>query len=105
MSNILYIDTSSKDKTRIFLKTNKKKDFIECLSKKYNSQSCLIIIDEILRKNGLAVRDLSEIRVKKGSGSFTGLRVGVSIANALSFLLKIPVNDKKIGEYETAVYN
>lgn len=105
MPNILYIDTSSKDKTRIVLKMNKKKDFIESLSKKYNSQSCLIIIDRILRKNGLTVWDLSTIKVKKGPGSFTGLRVGVSVANTLSFLTKIPINDKKIGEYETAVYN
>jgi hypothetical protein len=31
--------------------------------------------------------------------------VGVAIANALGFLLKIPVNNKKVGELEEPVYN
>ncbi len=48
---------------------------------------------------------LKEIRVNTGPGSFTGLRVGASIANALGFLLKISVNSKKIGEGVFPIYN
>ncbi|MFH1536127.1 MAG: hypothetical protein ABIC96_03620 [Patescibacteria group bacterium] len=36
------------------------------------------------------------IEVETGPGSFTGLRVGVSVANALGFALNIPVNGKKM---------
>ncbi|MDD5147084.1 MAG: hypothetical protein PHV63_00840 [Candidatus Daviesbacteria bacterium] len=41
-------------------------------------------------------KDLDGIEVETGPGSFTGLRVGVSVANALGFALEIPVNGKKI---------
>jgi tRNA threonylcarbamoyladenosine biosynthesis protein TsaB len=41
---------------------------------------------------------IKEIEVNLGPGSFTGLRVGVSVANALAWTLKVPVNGKKIGE-------
>ncbi|MBI2019279.1 hypothetical protein HYS95_01250 [Candidatus Daviesbacteria bacterium] len=41
-------------------------------------------------------RDLEGIEVETGPGSFTGLRVGVSVANALGFALGIPVNGKKL---------
>jgi tRNA threonylcarbamoyladenosine biosynthesis protein TsaB len=43
----------------------------------------------------LKFKDLAKIQVKTGPGSFTGLRVGVSTANALGFSLGIPVNGKK----------
>ena len=41
-------------------------------------------------------KDLKEVEVEIGPGSFTGLRVGVSVANALGYSLNIPVNGKKI---------
>ena len=41
-------------------------------------------------------KDLDGIEVETGPGSFTGLRVGVSVANALGFELDIPVNGKKL---------
>ena len=41
---------------------------------------------------------IDAIEVNAGPGSFTGLRVGASIANALSFALGIPVNGKPLGE-------
>jgi tRNA threonylcarbamoyladenosine biosynthesis protein TsaB len=48
-----------------------------------------------LRKNNFEVKDIKEIEVNTGPGSFTGLRVGISVANTLGFVLKIPVNGKK----------
>jgi tRNA threonylcarbamoyladenosine biosynthesis protein TsaB len=35
--------------------------------------------------------DLTGVVVYKGPGSFTGLRIGISVANALSYSLNIPV--------------
>jgi len=43
----------------------------------------------LLRK--LKLSDLEGIVVYKGPGSFTGLRIGMSMANALAYSLKIPI--------------
>lgn len=45
-----------------------------------------------LKSENMTIKDITEIEVNVNSGSFTGTRIGVSIANALGFALKIPVN-------------
>ena len=62
---------------------------------KLGSQVLLPMIIKILKKNELDLKDLTAIEVNLGPGSFTGTRVGVSVANALGFALDIPVNGKK----------
>lgn len=63
--------------------------------REYGSQVLLPMIEKILKKQKLDFKDLQSIEVETGPGSFTGLRVGVSVANALGFALEIPVNGKK----------
>lgn len=48
-------------------------------------------IDELLRKGGKSLKDVSAIVVRTGPGSFTGTRVGVTIGNALSWALGVPI--------------
>jgi tRNA threonylcarbamoyladenosine biosynthesis protein TsaB len=48
-------------------------------------------IQEILDKSSISYKDLQAIAIYKGPGSFTGLRIGVSAANALAYALDIPV--------------
>jgi tRNA threonylcarbamoyladenosine biosynthesis protein TsaB len=48
-----------------------------------------------LSEADLKKSDLNEIKVATGPGSYTGLRVGVAVANALAFALGIPVNGKE----------
>lgn len=45
-----------------------------------------------LEKENFHQEDITEISVNPGPGSFTGTRIGVSIANALGFALGIKVN-------------
>jgi tRNA threonylcarbamoyladenosine biosynthesis protein TsaB len=92
----LYIDTSQREEIIISLggeifKTN---------SKKEKSQRLLPFIDEVLKKKKLTLKDLTEIKVNTGPGSFTGLKVGVSVAQALGFSLGIPVNGKDMKKGE-----
>ena len=49
------------------------------------------IIDELLAPTGIRKNDIELIAVSRGPGSFTGLRVGITLAKALSFALGIPV--------------
>lgn len=105
MSKILIIDTSDNKKIIIGLEIDGKKEILISKSKNIRSQKTLLLIEKILKDKKIPVNELSEIRVNKGPGSFTGLRVGISIANAISFFLKIPINGNVIGYLEEPVYN
>lgn len=48
-------------------------------------------IIEILNKSSISPSELSAILIFKGPGSFTGLRIGFSAANALAYSLSIPI--------------
>ena len=48
-------------------------------------------IQAFLAENNASTQKLSGIIVFSGSGSFTGLRIGATVANALAYSHKIPV--------------
>lgn len=48
-------------------------------------------IIELLRSHSQSVQDLDGIVGFAGPGSFTGLRIGLTVANALAYALKKPV--------------
>lgn len=48
-------------------------------------------LTELLDGQGLALNDINAIVVYKGPGSFTGLRIGLSVANALAASYDIPI--------------
>lgn len=90
----LLIDTSDNTKTIVGLDEKR----LEKATGADKSQQVLLLIDKILKDNGKVLSDLTEIEVVVGPGSFTGLRVGVAVANALAWALKIPVNGEKMVE-------
>jgi len=90
----LFIDTSDNTKTIVGLD----EDRLEKPSDPDKSQQVLSLINQILKKNQKTIKDLTKIEVETGPGSFTGLRVGLAVANALGWALKIPVNGKKPGQ-------
>jgi len=92
----LYIDTSKKDEISVFLNG----EVFKTSSKKEKSQKLLPFIDEVLKKKRVGLKDLTEIGVNVGPGSFTGLKVGVSIAQTLGWVLDIPVNGKNLRKGE-----
>jgi len=55
------------------------------------SEKLLPAIQEILRRRGAALADLRAIFVATGAGSYTSLKVGAAVANALGYALDIPV--------------
>ena len=93
----LYIDTSDSSKTTVALIVDEvRKEYIEVTDKETKSQNILPLIENALQSEKLALKDLTAIQVYPGPGSFTGVRVGVTVANTLGWILKIPVNGKKI---------
>ena len=55
------------------------------------AQSLLGKINELLVSYSVGLEDLSGLLVFRGPGSFTGLRIGITVANTLSYSLGIPV--------------
>lgn len=48
-------------------------------------------ISQMLELQKLELNDVGGLVVYTGPGSFTGLRIGISLANALSYSLEIPI--------------
>ncbi|MDB5181827.1 MAG: hypothetical protein JWP13_590 [Candidatus Saccharibacteria bacterium] len=48
-------------------------------------------IQRLLEDNGQTLQNLDGIVGFKGPGSFTGLRIGFTVANALSYALGVPI--------------
>lgn len=48
-------------------------------------------LEEILNKSSSSLDDIGGIVAFKGPGSFTGLRIGLSVANALAYGLQVPI--------------
>lgn len=93
--NTLYIDT--RDNSEIVIRLDSDGDIFELKSEanKDKAQNALPMIEQVLSKAGIKVSDIDEINVEAGSGSYTGVRVGVAIANALSFSGSIKLNGKE----------
>lgn len=96
--NIIYIDTTDNTKVVVGLTVGQKTETVERPLDTRKAQVVLPLIQELLKKHNLQMADIESIEVNPGPGSFTGVRVGVSIANALGFALGIPVNGKKTEE-------
>lgn len=48
-------------------------------------------ITGLLKSKKMDWRDIEGVVVYKGPGSFTGLRIGISVANALAYGLDVPI--------------
>ena len=87
----LFIDTSLSDVSIALLKDNK------IISKKVesipneHSKYAITYIDEVLRKADIKPSDVNQIMVVNGPGSFTGIRIGLTIAKIYAYLLDIKV--------------
>lgn len=48
-------------------------------------------IDELLKRNGKSLKDVRGVVCFQGPGSFTGLRIGLTVANTLAYALTVPI--------------
>ena len=84
------------DSSNIYLSVGLKKDRKLIDSIFYNAwqrQSELMVteIDNILKRNNVDKKDLDAVVVGIGPGSYTGVRIGVTIAKTIAYALKIKV--------------
>lgn len=56
-----------------------------------HSELLTVFIEELFRESGFSPNQLDAVAVSKGPGSYTGLRIGVSVAKGLCYSLGIPL--------------
>jgi tRNA threonylcarbamoyladenosine biosynthesis protein TsaB len=88
---ILYIDTSSSYLYTGIVDASK---LLGCIKKDYGehlSQMTLPEIANMLKEAQVEPKDIEKIIVVNGPGSFTGIRIGVTIAKVYAWSLNIPI--------------
>ncbi len=93
--NVLSIDTSRNNLVRVAIDCDTE-HFEKEHEQKFGSQVLMGLIEDTLKAAGVEYSDLNEIVVATGPGSYTGLRVGAAVGNALAYSLGIPVNGKNL---------
>jgi tRNA threonylcarbamoyladenosine biosynthesis protein TsaB len=87
----LYIDTSSSYLYTAIVEDDKliseiKEEFGQSLS-----EVALPKIVSMFEKNNLSAKDIDKIIVVNGPGSFTGIRIGITIAKVFAWSINIPI--------------
>ena len=99
----LFFDTSS-DLLKVSLIKDNKIIFDKELHTKNDHSSYLVpTIDEAFKSNNIDFKELDEIIVGNGPGSFTGTRISIAVAKTYAFSFNIPVY--MISSLEELIYN
>ena len=87
----LFIDTHDKNVLMILYKDGKiiNKENLETKNK--HSEVAMPTIDKLLKDVNVDVSELGNVIVVNGPGSFTGVRIAVTIAKTIAYALSIPI--------------
>jgi len=94
----LFIDTSLADVSIAVIEDNKILSSIHEYIPNEHSIYAVSYVDKVLKKANLEANDIDKILIVTGPGSFTGVRIGVTIAKMYAYLLEkevIPVSSLK----------
>ena len=91
MSLILGLETSTKICSVAISNGNKLLAIKEEGGAYSHSEKLTLFIQDVLSQAGLKLEDVDAIAVSKGPGSYTGLRIGVSVAKGLCYALSKPL--------------
>lgn len=90
MKPLLTIDTASAH-TSVALRTGEQISSRSTDRRRQAAQQVLPLLKELLDEHGLEVSELGGIAVVNGPGSFTGMRIGVAVAQGLARAASVPV--------------
>lgn len=93
----ILIDTSDRNTKNVKLISNVDDVVLDEIS---GSADLLVLIQSILEKNQVVLEQVAVFEPNLGPGSFTGLKIGVTTANALNWALKRkPIKDMQMPNY------
>ncbi|MDT8429451.1 MAG: tRNA (adenosine(37)-N6)-threonylcarbamoyltransferase complex dimerization subunit type 1 TsaB [Pseudomonadales bacterium] len=90
MATILAIDSSC-DICSVALQGANGVFVRESKAPRQHAAEILTMVDELLLESGYSMTDINAVAVITGPGSFTGLRIGIAVAQGLAFPGSIPV--------------
>lgn len=91
MVYILHIETSENICSTALSEDDKLIAFFESNTEKSHSQILTSLIYKLFEQTNIAISNLHAVAVSTGPGSYTGLRIGVSVAKGICYGRKIPL--------------
>ena len=91
----LFLDTSNSNAVVSIIKDNTILSYVEFQNSKLLSENIFILIDKCFKESNILPNDIDTIFIVNGPGSFTGVRIGVTIAKTMAWTLNkkvIPVS-------------
>lgn len=87
----LYLDSTDNKKTLIRLDGE---EFTKDVPTP-RDQNVFGFLVECLKAKKVTAKDITEVEVNPGPGSFTGTRIGITVGNALAYGLNIKINGQE----------
>lgn len=97
---ILLIDTTDRNQTRLGLIDRTEAVTLERATR---AQELQAMISEMLEKTQTDITAIDAIATLTGPGSFTGARIGITAANTLGWLYKLPLLPIPGTDFEAAI--
>lgn len=99
---VLLIDTTNRDQTRLGIIDHKE---VVTLERTARAQELQAMIAELLEKTSTKLSDIQSVAALTGPGSFTGARIGITAANTIGWLYKLPLLPIPGTDFEAAIAN
>ena len=91
MIRILCLETSTEVCSVALVEDGKVIDFLEDITGQNHSKLLTVFISQLLELNRLKASDFDAVAISEGPGSYTGLRIGVSVAKGFCCAAGIPL--------------
>ena len=88
---ILVIDTANNEKAFLGLWDKTWLSQIEWAAGRNLSADIMIKLDQLFETADREIEKITGLIINAGPGSFTGLRIGISVANTIAYSLNIPI--------------